>query len=101
MKEKWRRKEQEIKMPLDGAGNPEAKKCEVSLTAPYFTLAIFFLQTTLPGIGSPVIRQVMFPILRICLIQQNQTNSFPFHQRQFNCDMSAFTQYASDAAFPA
>ena len=32
---------QEIKMPLDGAGNPEAKKSEVSLTAPYFTWACF------------------------------------------------------------
>jgi hypothetical protein len=31
---------QEMKMPLDGAGNPEAKECEVSLTAPYFTLVI-------------------------------------------------------------
>jgi hypothetical protein len=39
----WR-KEQEIKMPLDGAGNPEAKECEVSLTAHHFTLAFFLVK---------------------------------------------------------
>jgi hypothetical protein len=35
---------QERKMPLDGAGNPEAKNCGVASTAPYFTLAFFLVK---------------------------------------------------------
>ena len=44
--------EQEIKMPLDGAGNPEAKECEVSLTAPYFTWACFLVKPPFLVLGS-------------------------------------------------
>ena len=43
---------QEIKMPLDGAGNPEAKECEVSLTAPYFTLAFLLVKSPFLVLGS-------------------------------------------------
>ena len=51
--------EQEIKMPLDGAGNPEAKECEVSLTAPYFTWACLLVISPFLVLRSPVRRQVL------------------------------------------